>query len=185
MNYYIADCHFGDDQVIAYSHRPFHSLEEMDRTMVQNWNKVVGDYDDVYILGDLISRTKAPLSYLKQLKGRLHLVCGNHDASMLKDPACRDYFVEVANYMVVEDHKHRLVLFHYPLLEWDGYYYGTWHLYGHIHNHSSHNQEKAKSLFKALNCGADVVGFKPRTFDELVAINKKDRDREKRPEGSV
>ena len=61
MNYYIADCHFGDEQVIAYSRRPFHSLEEMDETMVKNWNKVVKDYDDVYIIGDLVSRSEDPL----------------------------------------------------------------------------------------------------------------------------
>lgn len=185
MNFYIADCHFGDERVIAFSHRPFASLEEMDETMIRNWNKRVGDYDDVYIIGDLIYRKADALSYLKRLKGRLHLICGNHDQELAEEASLAKFFVEIRDYLVIKDRDHRLVLFHYPLLEWDGYYYGSWHLYGHIHNHPSLTQEKCRHLFKALNCGVDVIGFTPRNFDELVAIHKKDSQRTKRPEGAV
>lgn len=185
MNYYIADCHFGDDKVIAFSRRPFSSVEEMDEVMIERWNARVYDWDDVYILGDLVCRSSEPLRYLDRLKGRLHLVCGNHDGMLQSDPACRARFAEIRDYLVIRDGMHRLVLFHYPLLEWDGFYYGTWHLYGHIHNHPSLTQERAKQLPKALNCGVDLTGFRPLRFDELVSCNKKDGDRMKRPQGAV
>lgn len=185
MNYYIADCHFGDEKVINFSLRPFTSVVEMDEAMIRNWNRTVHDWDDVYIVGDLIYRSECPEEYLKRLKGRLHLVCGNHDRQIKENPALREYFVEVTDYMVIKDGGHRLVLFHYPLLEWDGYYYGSWHLFGHIHNHCSLTQERAAILPKALNCGVDVTNFRPLTFDELVSANKKDSHRSKRPEGAV
>lgn len=185
MNYYIADCHFGDARVMNLSHRPFKSSEEMDELIIKNWNRIIQDWDDVYIVGDLICKRVDPIPYLKRLKGRLHLVCGNHDRLMIKNPQARAFFQEIEDYLVVEDRNHRIVLFHYPILEWDGFYYGSWHIYGHIHNHSSLTQERVRKLFKALNCGVDLTDFKPVTFDELVTLNKKDSQRSKRPEGAV
>lgn len=183
--YYIADCHFGDEEVIRFSHRPFSTVEEMDETMIARWNRTVKVSDEVYIIGDLIHRCLEPEKYLERLNGHLHLILGNHDRCIEENPSLHRYFEEITTYAVVYDHHHRLVLFHYPMLEWDGYYYGTWHLYGHIHNHPSLTQERTKELPKALNCGADVVGYCPRTFDELVAINKRDCYRSERPQGAV
>ncbi len=185
MNYYIADCHFGDEQVIAFSHRPFETVQEMDAAMMERWNRIVRPGDDVYVVGDLVYRSEDPERYLSSLNGRLHLILGNHDQYLLKETALHHYFAEIKTYDVIYDHAHRIALFHYPMMEWDGYYYGTWHIYGHIHNHPSPTQERMKALPKALNCGADIVGFRPRTFDELVAINKRDCFRSCRPAGSV
>lgn len=185
MIYYIADCHFGDEQVIQFSHRPFDNVSQMDSYMLKHWNRAVKDQDDVYIVGDLVHRASDPGKYLAQLKGRLHLIIGNHDRCILEEKDLHHYFVDIRDYMVIRDGHHRIVLFHYPMLEWDGYYYGSWHVFGHIHNHPSLTQEKIKDLPKALNCGADIVGFCPRTFDELVSINKKDAYRERRPQGAV
>ena len=52
MNYYIADCHFGHQGAIRFDHRPFDTVEEMERVMISNWNAVVSSRDTVYILGD-------------------------------------------------------------------------------------------------------------------------------------
>ncbi|MCI6157094.1 MAG: hypothetical protein SOW48_00760 [Peptoniphilaceae bacterium] len=185
MNYYIADCHFGDERVIDFCHRPFETVEEMDEFMISSWNRTVREWDDVYIIGDLMHRVAEPEQYLIRLKGRLHLICGNHDGIIRENPCLHTYFEEIADYLVIQDGRHRLDLFHYPLLEWDGYYYGTWHLYGHIHNHPSLTQERVRMLPKALNCGVDVIGYRPLCFDELVTANKRDCERSMRPQGSV
>lgn len=52
MNFYISDCHFGHKNIVAYDHRPFFSVDEMDAEMIRNWQSVVSDNDTVYILGD-------------------------------------------------------------------------------------------------------------------------------------
>lgn len=52
MNYYIADTHFGHENVILLDSRPFVTVDEMDREMIERWNEKVQDADDVYILGD-------------------------------------------------------------------------------------------------------------------------------------
>ena len=52
MNYYIADLHLGHNNIRRMSNRPFTTIEEMDKTIIRNWNSRVSDNDDVYILGD-------------------------------------------------------------------------------------------------------------------------------------
>lgn len=174
MIFYIADCHFGDAKVINFSSRPFRTLKEMDQTMLDRWQEKVNPEDDVYILGDLVCRSNQPEYYLKQLPGRLHLILGNHDQAIVRQLHLQKYFEEIHNYQVIHDGSHRIVLFHYPILEWDGYYYGTWHIYGHIHNHPSKTQKRVGVLGKALNAGVDITNFSPMTFDELVAVNGKE-----------
>lgn len=49
MNYYIADTHFGHDNIRRLSNRPFETIEEMDNTIIDNWNSRVNDNDDIYI----------------------------------------------------------------------------------------------------------------------------------------
>ena len=46
--------------------------------------------DDIYILGDLIYRAEDPVSILKQLTGRLHLIKGNHD-KFIKTPSAENF----------------------------------------------------------------------------------------------
>ena len=48
--------------------------------------------------------------------------------------------------------KNTLVLFHYPIQEWDGCYQGWYHLYGHLHD------RVAEIKGRALNVGFDLHG---------------------------
>ena len=135
MNYYIADLHFGHENVIRFDGRPFNSVEEMDQTLIVQWNAVVKEEDDVYILGDFCYKSKnSPLWYLKQLKGRKHLIQGNHDNHMLKDEEAVKQFASIDKMTYVKDGNYTIVLCHFPLAEWNRYWRGSWHIYGHIHN---------------------------------------------------
>lgn len=51
----------------------------MNETIIRKWNEIVNYEDDVYVLGDLVMGPEANLQMLRRLKGRLHLVRGNHD----------------------------------------------------------------------------------------------------------
>ena len=53
MSYFFtADCHFGQERTLKLSKRPFDSVVEMDRALVNNWNKTVSKDDTVFVLGD-------------------------------------------------------------------------------------------------------------------------------------
>ncbi len=53
MIYFTSDTHFGHKNIIKHTGRPFYSIQEMDDILVRNWNRKVGVYDDIYILGDV------------------------------------------------------------------------------------------------------------------------------------
>ena len=80
MIYFTSDLHFGHDKIIRHTGRPFQNSEEMDKTLIKNWNRTIGPKDEVYILGDLTM--KGPdfaAGILAQLRGRKYLIRGNHD----------------------------------------------------------------------------------------------------------
>ncbi len=86
MKYYIADTHFGHENVLAFDNRPFSDVEEMDREMIHIWNRTVGAEDEVYIVGDFAYHNKRPAEwYLARLHGRKYLVIGNHDNKLLNN----------------------------------------------------------------------------------------------------
>ena len=43
MNYYIADTHFRHSNILKFDSRPFFTLEEMEKEMIENWNNVVNN----------------------------------------------------------------------------------------------------------------------------------------------
>lgn len=173
MNYYIADTHFGHENILRLSKRPFKTVEEMDETIICNWNDRVKDTDDIYILGDFSFKSKDPISYLKRLKGRKHLIVGNHDGALLKNPASRKYFVEIVDMKSINDNGTQVFCCHYPLVEWPGYYRNTIHFYGHVHN-TFHNEttQYASGMKNAYNVGVDIIGFVPRTLEEIVNLTE-------------
>lgn len=170
MNYYIADLHLGHKNIIKLSNRPFSSLEEMDETLIKNWNDKINTTDDVYIVGDLCYKTHHDnmLHYISQLKGQKHLIAGNHDKEIVKNSDLRRYFVEIKDMKTVYDNGTKIVLCHYPLVEWDGYYRGTLHFYGHIHNNDNAANQIMKTIPNAYNVGVDMIGFCPKTLIEIV-----------------
>ena len=93
MTYFTADLYLGHEGIIRFCNRPFTSVSEMDEVLIRNWNSRITDRDDVYILGDLMHKSKKkPENVLGELKGRKHLIIGNHDG-WLKDIDAGKYLV--------------------------------------------------------------------------------------------
>jgi calcineurin-like phosphoesterase family protein len=79
--FFISDTHFFHENIIKYCNRPFSCAEEMNETLVDNWNFVVKPGDLVYHLGDVAMGYKAgELEKLwPRLNGSKRLIVGNHD----------------------------------------------------------------------------------------------------------
>lgn len=66
-----------------------------------------------------------------------------------------------------------VVLFHYPIIEWDGYFSGSYHIYGHIHNNDDNQANQIMQQVKnAFNAGVDVNDFIPQTLSQLICRNQ-------------
>ena len=110
MNYFTSDLHLGHRNIIRLCNRPFATIEEMDETLIRNWNAKVTNGDTVYILGDLLFRNEKPAEeYLKQLKGKKHLIIGNHDRDWVKKCNLEDFFESVNNLHFISDGKRQMI----------------------------------------------------------------------------
>ena len=84
MYYATSDLHLNHVNVIKYEpiSRPFETVEEMNETIINNWNSVVKEEDTVFILGDLcMGKNTEAAALVNRLKGKKILVRGNHDTS--------------------------------------------------------------------------------------------------------
>lgn len=80
MIYVISDTHFNHENIIEYTNRPFETVNEMNQTIIDNWNKTVGENDLVIHLGDFaLCNDRAYMEIMQQLKGKIVLLRGNHD----------------------------------------------------------------------------------------------------------
>lgn len=131
----ISDTHFGHRNIITFQNdgkplRPFSSVEEMDETMVKNWNGVVKPKDTVYHLGDVVINRKA-LSTLDRLNGRKILIKGNHDIFKLQDYI--KYFEDIRAYKVLPHHG--IICSHIPIHP-DSMYRWKLNIHGHLHGNT-------------------------------------------------
>lgn len=187
---FTSDLHLGHANIILTCGRNlescgenFAAVEEMNDFLIRKWNEKVKEDDIVYILGDLSYRSSISVkTYLKQLKGRKHLIVGNHDFKWQKNIAnINDYFESVSDMKVIRLDEKLITLCHYPLLEWNGSRRAknqqtsiSWLIHGHIHNSRDNVFEYIRdNLPCALNCGVDINGFEPVTFEELLTNNNK------------
>lgn len=175
--FYISDWHYGHANCIAFDNRPFKDVDEMNYELVRRWNSVVSPGDCVYVLGDMFWCKPAEAApVLTQLNGQKFLVKGNHDQTGNKD--FDKHFVKISEYMEIKDDGRKIVLCHYPIVCFKNHYYGSYHLYGHVHNSFEHNMvEHDRMLMQELygrpcrmaNVGAMMpyMDYTPRTFDEI------------------
>lgn len=185
MNYFISDLHIGHVNAIAYDNRPFNTIEEHDEYIINIWNNTVTDDDDVYILGDISwYKTAKTIEFFKNMRGQKHLIIGNHDSHFLKSEEFRKLFVEITHYKELDIGNNKsVVLCHYPIPCFKNHYYGWIHLYGHVHTSFEWNMmENVKRQMTELydkpcemyNVGAMLIGYKPRTLEEIVSGSYKE-----------
>lgn len=156
--------------------RPFGSLDEMNATIIKNWNSKVSYNDDVYVLGDVFwgMNSNQIKDFMGKLNGRKHLILGNHDRVIPNQKSNSWY--EICKYKELEYQNHCIVLFHFPIFEWSGYYYNSYHFYGHVHNTMDLRdfvKYRDKKNFNCWDVGVDNNGFSPVSFEEICEKLKK------------
>lgn len=135
--HFTSNLHFRNKDV-AIS-RGFDNVEAMEISLIEQWNKQVKPDDTVYILGGFCSIAKGALqSYMNlvyELNGNKHFILSADDhmepfEQMMTDPNLG--ISNVSKYQEIMFLKQRVVLMHYPLLEWAGMsgVRGSIHLHG-------------------------------------------------------
>ena len=187
MRYFTADQHFGHVRINELALRPFKSVEEADEVMIERWNTIVRQDDDVFMLGDLAMGPFIPsVAKSSRLNGNKLLVPGNHDrvhpvyrqTPTARAAAAQVYAdagwqilglqegLELANGAHVE-------LCHFPRagdshqddrhVEYRPALSDAWLVHGHVHG-----QWKVRD--RQVNVGVDVWEFAPVSEDELISV---------------
>ena len=173
MIWLTSDLHFGHDREFIYRPRGFENVYDMNRTVVERYNSLVDVDDDVYILGDLMlggaTYMKDGLSLLKQLKGKLHIVRGNHDTDVRWE-AYKDLYnvVELENAIYLKYHGYHFYMSHFPTftanLEKETLKQCTINLYGHTHQTSNFYED----IPFMYHVGVDSHNCYPVTIDDAI-----------------
>ena len=170
--FYTSDTHFGHANILAMQPRPFSSIEEHDEFLIERWNTVVTDDDMVFHLGDfamaLHERADRVRWIFSRLRGRKHLVLGNHDVDKHGNPHATllslGWEQPPTGFRFTDDGGHRIVMSHYAQRSWQHQQKGAVHFYGHSHGHLPET-----GLSRDVGVDMPDVAYTPRTFEELTA----------------
>ena len=172
--FFTADTHFNHTHILKFCNRPFNSVEQMNETLIDNWNRVVGKDDTVFHLGDFCLGGAAEWTkLLDRLNGKIYLILGNHDLKNIRQGFIQR-FEHVALQMFITVDKQKIYLSHYPFLCFEGSYKDVWQLFGHVHtrkNNTGIDAERLQYLYPTqYDVGVDNNDFKPVSFNEVKEI---------------
>ena len=161
--WFISDTHFGHKNILEYEKeaRPFETVEGMNETIIERWNKVVGDKDTVYHLGDFCFG-KSSIAIASRLNGRKLLVLGNHDT------------YQPSEYLLYFDRLFGAVFWHEALLTHIPVHpeHSRCFLNVHGHLHSKRVEQKVYDLFRLQTGVGDMDALaNPRMMEDRNYFN--------------
>jgi len=141
------------------------SVEEMNELMIDAHNSVVNPDDTVYFLGDFSFGTDDQTEViLDRLNGKKHIILGNHDKVIRESSVLQSKFESVQDYKQIKIEKKMVMLFHYPIRDWNMMYQKSYHLYGHCHG-----RLEASRNGRSMDVGIDArpCDMKPWSWEEI------------------
>ena len=156
-----SDHHFNHRNIIRYCNRPFYSVEEMNKVMINKWNSKVAKTDIVIHLGDFAMRSSNIKYFKERLNGTIILVEGNHDLQLERME--EQGFIIVRGNLIINN----FILSHRPLLKED-IPEGFINIHGHIHD---------KDSYDGINVSVEKTNYEPieliKIKDTIKLKNKK------------
>ena len=155
--YYVtSDEHFGHKNVIKYDNRPFDNIKEHDKTLIKNWNDLVGNEDVIFCLGDFgLTSKRYTRSILEQLNGIKYFIKGNHDKKQ-NIKLFKEFGILLPPIQKIIIHNQLYVLCHYPLESWEGMSaQKSIHFHGHVHH------DTLRKLKNRHNVNVNFTDYKP------------------------
>lgn len=166
MQYVVSDLHLDHDNIIEYCDRPFDSVEEMNRALVDRWNAVVEPDDEVILVGDLTISSNAGtfIDWIDALAGEIVLVTGNHDDVVVPNLDG----LHVFDHYQFEHGEYRFYCVHDPAdarTNWSG-----WTIHGHHHNNYPDRFPFVDPDRRFVNVSVELLDYAPLSVEVLCSI---------------
>lgn len=160
-----SDTFFGRVNIIEIAKRPFSSIEEMDAALVDRWNKVVGENDIVYHLGNFAWTPSAAHDALNSLNGEIRFILGEYDSALME---VFEYFddIEIVPHEIFKNYNDKIVMSHWPLENWPGKTEGIFH----FHGNTLSNLKTDLTKLNRFNVSSDANNFTPQNIETLFEI---------------
>lgn len=172
MIYLWSDTHFNHRGILKHTNRPWTTVRQMNEALTEVWNATVRkESDDVYLLGDFgfhaptDPETEDLGVIFWRLRGKKHLIVGNHDVKNSQVMRLPWESVEL-----IREAKHegrRAVLCHYPMESWPGMHRGVAHFHGHCHG------TLRRKMPKRFDLGVECFPY-PVAWEEIHALADKE-----------
>lgn len=180
-----SDPHFHHEKIIQYCKRPFYNVEEMNETLISNWNDVVTDDSLVFLLGDVCLGNKNKMNQvMRRLNGDIIYIYGNHHRDKDFDS---HRFTSMHDILYVDlNSKFSFYATHFPLMTWTRRIknetetnFKCINAFGHVH----HNPRECSGFDSnlplwdnQLDVGVDNNNFYPWNLKDIIKIMD-DRER--------
>ena len=147
--------------IIAYCNRPFATVSEMNKALIDNWNKVVRKGDKVIMNGDFALSGKDKIIEIgQQLNGRKTLILGNHDGASLKTYYDAGFEMVSKYPIVVEEF---FIVSHMPQYTQESGIYVN--VFAHVHDSPAFKDVSARSFCTS----AERINYTPILFRDIKA----------------
>lgn len=155
----IADTHFGHRKVTEF--RPWSTVEEHDRQLVERWNSVVRPSDTVWHLGDACLGGRDKLAVFASLNGIKKLVLGNHDT--YPHDCYTPHFRKILGAAEWSD----CILTHIPIHPYQLDTRYRLNVHGHMHAARIEGDDRYRCV------SAEQIDYTPKLLLEVVACHGK------------
>jgi len=195
--FFVSDFHFNHGNVMKYCRRPGlteqeqeylnagvefkvgrESVERMDSYLIDETNKIVGEEDILWFLGDFCFASKHNyFEIAKSYRNRINcknIFClwGNHDRQEIAS-----LFSAAQDYAEINWQGQIITMFHYALATWNKSHHSSWNLYAHSHGTAESWFDKMMPNRRSIDVGVDnaarILGaYRPFSFEEVRNIMK-------------
>ena len=165
-----SDLHLDHTNIIKYCKRPFLNTEDMNKTLVDNWNNTISNKDTVYFLGDMSfgKGSRSADYWLSKLNGNIFFIRGfSYKPSGERNQHDRiSKMKNVFDNLVIEYKDRKFFLVHDPdqvPSDWK-----DWAICGHHHNNKLEEYPFIDKKNKRINISTELTKFRPVDMDDLI-----------------
>ena len=168
MIWFTSDWHISHSNIIRYCNRPFSSIEEMNKAILDNFFSMVRKGDTVYFLGDLSFNRNSIREVNKKIVDagiRFVFIVGNHEYENIK--LIKELFPEtydlLSTRLQVRGKVVEVTMCHYAMKVWHKSHFNSWNLYAHSHG-------SLKPEGKQWDVGVDNNSFFPISINDIEKV---------------
>lgn len=164
-----ANQQFGRENAIKLYNRPFPSVEEMNKTLIDSWNSVVGPEDKVYVLGNLAWDPESGESAINKLNGDIISIPGEYDKAIEELDSVKNNLsnLEYAPFDIEFIHEIGAAVSYWPMLEWPLKSKGIPSVIGYPGDEYKSDHKK-----NIINCNCDLWDYKPIEISKILDLFK-------------